>query len=81
MRGNEAPESQFPKLQTFSESVEPLSINRDPNMTPNEYVYEICYRLEAAGDVISSGNVKKAVLNFEAATLSSFRENQIQPFA
>ena len=27
-------------------------------MTPNEDVYEICFRLEVAGGVISSENVK-----------------------
>ena len=51
-------ESQFPKLLTFSESVEPLSRNRDPNMTKNEQVYATCCRLEVADDVISSENVK-----------------------
>ena len=84
-RVNEALESQFPKLQTFSESVEPLSINRDPNKTQSEYVYVICCRPEVAGYVISGGNVKSiegyAVLNCEAASFRSFWENQIQPFA
>ena len=57
-RGNEALESHFPKLQTFSESVTPLSRNRDPNLTKNEHVDAICCRPEAAGDVISGKNVK-----------------------
>ena len=80
-----SPFSRFPKLQTFSESVKPLSRNRDPNLTQNEYVYEIWCRKEVAGDVISGWNIKTAegysVLNFETASLSSFREYQIQPFA
>ena len=54
-------------------------------MTQNEHVYVICCRLEAAGDVISGENVKTieccTVLNFEAAVISSFKENQNQPFA
>ena len=69
----------------FKESVEPLSRNRDPDMTQNEHVYTICCRPEVAGDVISSENVKTiewyAVLNFEAANFSSFRRNQNQPYA
>ena len=54
-------------------------------MTPIEHVYGICCRPEAVGDVIS--RVKKvatakryALLNFEAASISSFREKQNQPF-
>ena len=54
-------------------------------MTQNEHVYAICCRPEAAGDVISGGNVKTVegygVLNFEAVSFSSFRENRNQPFA
>ena len=54
-------------------------------MTQNEHVYAIFCRLEVAGDVISAGNVQTidryVVLNFEAASFSSFRENQNQPFA
>ena len=49
-------------------------------MTQNEHVYAIFCRPEAAGDVISSENEKTTeeyvVLNFEAASFSSFRENQ-----
>ena len=75
-RGNEDLESEFPKLYNFSESVEPLSRNRDPNMTHNEYVYAICCRPEVDGDVISSENAKTiegyAVLNLEIASFSSF---------
>ena len=54
-------------------------------MTQNERVYAICCRLEVAGDVISVENLKTiegyAALNFEAASFSSYRENQNQPFA
>ena len=54
-------------------------------MTQNEHVCVICCRLEAADDVISRENVKTiegyALLNFEAASISSFCENQNQPFA
>ena len=61
------------------------SWDHDPNMTPNEHVYVICCRPEVAGDVISCENVKTievyAALNFEAASISSFWENQNQPFA
>ena len=55
------------------------------NMTQNEHVYEICCGPEVAGGVISGGNVKTiegyAVLNFETASISSFRENQNKPYA
>ena len=58
---------------------------RDANLTQNERVYAIRCRPEVAGDVISRGNVETvggyAVLNFEAASFSSFRQNQNQPFA
>ena len=70
---------------TFSESVELSLRNRDPNMTQIEHVYAICCRVKVAGDVISGENVKTtkgyAALNFEAASISSFREYQNQPFA
>ena len=84
--GNETLESQCPRLLNFRNRLnQPLSRNRDPNFTQNEYVYAICCQPEIADDVISSGNVKTveccAVLNCEAAGFSSFRENQIQPFA
>ena len=40
---------------------------------------------EVAGDVVYGGNMKTsedyAVLNFEAASIISFQENQNQPFA
>ena len=53
-------------------------------MAQNEHVYAIFCRPEVAGDVISGGNVKTiegyVVLNFEAASISSFRANQNQPF-
>ena len=49
-------------------------------MTQIEHVYAICCRPEAAGDVISGENVKTleghALLYFEAASVSSFRENK-----
>ena len=78
-RGNEALESQFPKLQTFSESVEPLSRHGDQNLTQNEHVYAICCRPEAAGDVISGENIQTikrydAALNAEVASFRSFRD-------
>ena len=45
-------------------------------MTQNEHVYAIWYRPVVACDVISSENVKTieryALLNFEAASISSF---------
>ena len=52
-------------------------------MTKNEHVYAIFCRPEAAGNVISAGNTTEgyAVLNLEAASIISFRENQNQPFA
>ena len=54
-------------------------------MTQTEYVYAICCRPEVAGDDNSGENVKTiqryALLNFEAASFSSFRENHNQPFA
>ena len=53
-------------------------------MTKNEHVYAIFHRPEVASNVISNANVKinegYALLNFEAASLSSFRANQNQPF-
>ena len=54
-------------------------------MMQNEHVYVIFCRLEVARDVISGGNIKTIKvyvgLNFEAASISNFRENQSQPFA
>ena len=48
-------------------------------MTQNEHVYVILCRPEIAGDVISRETVKTiegyVVLNFEDASISSFREN------
>ena len=73
---NEALESLFQKLQTISESVEPLSRNRHPNITQNEHVCAICCRPEVSGDVISNKNIKTIegydVLNFEVASSTSF---------
>ena len=85
MGENEVLESPFPKPQICLESVEPLSINRDPKLT--QKCIRLCHLLPTASsdDAISGGNVKSidryAVLNFEAARFSSFRENQIEPFA
>ena len=82
-KGNEVLQS-VSKTANFSESVEPLSRNRDTNLTQNEHVDEICWCPEAAGDVISGVNLKTievyGVLNFEAASVS-FRESRNQPFA
>ena len=54
-------------------------------MTQNEHAYAICYRPEVAGDVVSGDNLKIiegfAALNLESASVSSFQENQNQPFA
>ena len=54
-------------------------------MTENEHVYTICCRPLVVGDVISGENIKTtedcALLNFEAASFSSFLENQNKPFA
>ena len=54
-------------------------------MNQNEQVHVICCRPEVAGDVISGENLKTiegyALLNFEAASIGSFRENQNQPLA
>ena len=49
-------------------------------MTQNEDVYAICCGPEVACDVISGGNVNHvegyAVLNFEVASFSCFRDIQ-----
>ena len=49
-------------------------------MIQNEHVYAICCWSEVAGDVISGENVETiegyAVLNFEFANFSSFRDIQ-----
>ena len=54
-------------------------------MTQNEHVYAICRQPEVVVDVIFGEIVKilegYTSLNFEAASLSRFRENQNQPFA
>ena len=54
-------------------------------MTQNEHVYAICCRPEVDRDAVSGEHVKTikgyALLNFEADSISSFRENQNQPFA
>ena len=53
-------------------------------MTQNEHIYAMFCRPEAAGDVISGGNVRTiegyVVLNFETARVISFRENRKQSF-
>ena len=67
---------QYVAVLNFSESVEPSSRNRDPNMTKNEHVYVIFCRPEVAGVVVSGRNVKTiegyVILPFKAA---SFWEN------
>ena len=54
-------------------------------MTQTEHIDAICCRPKVVGDVLSSENVNTiegyAVLNFEAASISSFQENKNQPFA
>ena len=59
----------FQNSTLFENSIEPLSRNRNLNLTQNEYVQAIC-------DVVSGENVKTieryAALNFEAASFSSF---------
>ena len=42
----------------FLELVEPLSRNRDPNMTKHLHVCTICFRPEVVYDVVSGRNVK-----------------------
>ena len=53
-------------------------------MIKNEHVYAIFCRLEVAGDLTSCVNVKTVegyvMLNFEAASITSYRANQNQPF-
>ena len=56
-----------------------FNVNLAPKKTQTEHVYAICCRpKEVAGDVISGEIVKTtesyALLNFEAATISSFRD-------
>ena len=59
----------FQNSTLFENSIEPLSRNRNLNLTQNEYVQAIC-------DVVSGEKVKTieryAALNFEAASFSSF---------
>ena len=66
----------FQNCKTFSESIEPLPRNRDPNITQNEHFNAICSRPEVAGDVISGNDVMTvegyALLKFEAANISGF---------
>ena len=54
-------------------------------MAQNEHVYAIYCRQEVAGDAISGENVKTTegyfLLNFDAASISRFPENQTQLFA
>ena len=68
----------------FSESVEPLSRNCDPNMTQNEHVYTISCRPEVAGGVIFGENVRTvevyAALYSEVACVSSLRDIPKQSF-
>ena len=73
-------EQESPSIGGAERNATPLSRNRDPNMTQNEHVYAIYSRPEEVGDVISGGNVDAvegyASLNFEAGSISSFRENK-----
>ena len=70
--GKEALESAFPKLWTFSKSIELLSRNGDPNMTPIEHA--VCCRPEVDGDVISDLIVETTkvcvVVKFEVTSFS-----------
>ena len=77
---NEALEPLFTQQKNFfSKSVEPLSRNRDQNMTQNWRVCAICCQSKVDCDVVTSGNVKTAVgygvVNFEVASSCSFRDN------
>ena len=78
LRRNEALELQFGKLLTSSESVEPLSRNRDQNMTQNLHVCTICNQPEVVYAVISGKNVKTIegylVVNVEVASYNSLRD-------
>ena len=73
---NEVLEHLFTKQYTFSKSAEPLSRNRDPNMTPKWHVWAICRRPEVDCDLISDRDVKtfagNVVANFEVASSNSF---------
>ena len=64
----------FRNCKKIVKLVEPLSRNRDPNITQNEHFYAICYWLEVDDDVISGWNIKTtqgyAVVKFEAAIFS-----------
>ena len=75
-RGMKPLNHSFQNCKLLSELVEPLSINRDPNITQIEHVIAICCRPEVGGDVVSGESVKTvegyAVLNFEAASVSSY---------
>ena len=87
-KGNEALELPFPKLYTFSKYFEPLSRNRDPNVTQNEHLYAICCRPEEVDDVIYCDDAetfqKYVCINLSVVgAISSFRsspENRNQPF-
>ena len=81
---NEAFDSQFQKCKPFHNR-----LNRYPEIATRTWpimnVCAICCWLEIVGDVISSENVNTtegyALLNLEAASFSSFQENQKQPLA
>ena len=72
-------ESSFPKskLLTFSKSTEPLSRNREPNMTQNEQVYAICCQPEAADYGVSGQDVE--TFRYYSSTNLLFRENRNLP--
>ena len=81
---NDTLESTFPKLQTFSNLVEPLLRNCDQNLAQIGHAYAIYCRPKVARDVISGRNVKTIegyeVLNFENASSSSFKSFQKDHF-
>ena len=60
---NKAVETIFQKPHIFSQSVLPLSRNRDPNVTQNGHVYVICCRPEVPDHVIYGKDVDTVVYN------------------
>ena len=64
------------KIKRLNNPFQPLSRNRNPNMTQNEHVYAICYRLEVDGDAISGRNVKTVeryiAVNVEVSISTTF---------
>ena len=70
----------FQNCKPFSELVELLSRNRDPNMTKNLHRCTIFCRPEVAYDAISGRDVKTIegylLVNLEVASSNSFRDIQ-----